>query len=372
MPNCRKRGNRWYYRLTWTDETGTHRAERAGGKTRTECLKAYHEALAEIDRRGTLQRTASMTFKAALTEWLEKYVEVNLKQTTYDAYESTLRKHIIPDLGELQLRKITPKVLQDWLNDQRDKYSRSTVSSFYAVLKSACKWLTINRRYTQDNPMAAVAMPKFDELPTKIRVFTQAEMVQIFAKWPSDHRYHVPICLGYYAGLRLGECLALTWDHVDLENGTLEIVSTLYDKKGLPVRALTPKSSHAARTVTFGYKLKAALLKKQWQQKESRFQLGSLYHEGPAGGYVCDRGDGKPLTSADMHWFGDWCRQTFGSGSFHCLRHTHATMLREQGVGLDYIAARLGHSSMYTTARFYAAVTDKREKDVVKLIDKVF
>lgn len=372
MAHCRKKGNRWYYRLVWTDDNGTHRIERAGGKTRSECLKAYRAAMAEIEHDGMLRKTASMTFSSALTEWLKKYVEVNLKQATIDSYESVLRNHLIPDLGKLPLRKITTRILQDWLAEQHDRYSRSTVSLFYAVLKSACRWLVVNRKYLKENPMMAVMMPKFNELPKKIRVFTPEEMEQIFAKWPADHRYHIVICLGYYAGLRLGECLALTWDNVDLEAGTLQVVSTLYDKKGLPVRALTPKSSHAARTVTFGQKLKESLIKKQWQQKEARFQLGSLYHEGPAGGYICDRGDGKPLTSADMHWFGEWCHQTFGSGSFHCLRHTHATRLREQGVGLDYIAARLGHSNMYTTARYYAAVTDKREKEVVELIDKVF
>ena len=29
-------------------------------------------------------------------------------------------------------------------------------------------------------------------------------------------------------------------------------------------------------------------------------------------------------------------------------------------------------ASMYTTAKFYDAITDKREKEVVELIDKVF
>lgn len=372
MAHCRKKGNRWYYRLTWTDETGTHRAERAGGRTKTECLQAWRAAMVEIQQRAVFTMPKSMLFRTALDEWLEKSVRVNGKQSTIDAYSGVVRNHLAPDLGDIPLKKITTSALQDWLNEQRLRYSRSTVHSFFAVLRSSFAWLVANRRYLADNPMVNVTMPKFDELPKPIRVFTSAEMAAIFRRFPPSHRFHLPLALAYYAGLRLGECLALTWDQVDLDQGTLAITSTMYDKSGLPTRARTPKSSRSARVITFGHKLKRLLIRKRWQQKEARFQAGALYKDGPDGGYVCDRGDGGPMTSNNMKYFGMWCKEHLGSGSFHCLRHTHATMLREQGVGLDYIASRLGHSSMYTTARYYDAITDKREKAVVELIDKVF
>lgn len=372
MAHCRKKGSHWYYRLTWTDENGTHRAERVGGDTKTECLQAWRAAMVEIQQRAAITMPKNMTFRVALNEWLKKSVRVNGKPATIDSYASVVKNHLVPDLGDVPIKKMTSRRLQDWLNEKRTRYSRSTVHSFFAVLRSAFVWLVNNRQYLADNPMARVTMPKFDELPKKVRIFTQDEMQAIFARFPSSHRFHLPIALAYYAGLRLGECLALTWDGVDLEKGTLTITSTMYDKTGLPTRARTPKSSHAARTITFGHKLKKELIQKQWQQKEARFQAGVLYKEGPDGGYVCDRGDGGPMTSNNLKYFGMWCKEQFGSGSFHCLRHTHATMLREQGVGLDYIASRLGHSSMYTTAKYYDAITDKREKEVVELIDKVF
>ena len=372
MAHCRKKGNRWYYRLTWTDENGTHRAERAGGMTKTECMQAWREAMVKIQQRASFTMAATMTFRAALDEWLKKDVCVNNKQATIDSYNSIIQNHLGPDLGNIPLKKVTTRMLQDWLNAQRTHYSRSTVHSFFAVLRTSLAWLVSNRQYLPDNPMTNVTMPKFDELPKKIRVFSADEIAAIFRRFPSSHRFHIPIALAYYAGLRLGECLALTWNQVNFEQGTLTITSTMYDKKGIPTRARTPKSSYAARTITFGHKLKHLLVQKKWQQKEAHFQNDTFYKDGPDGGYVCDRGDGGPLTSNNMRYFGSWCKKNFGSGSFHCLRHTHATMLREQGVGLDYIASRLGHSSMYTTAKYYDAITDKREKEVVELIDKVF
>ena len=195
MAHCRKKGGHWYYRLTWTDENGTHRAERAGGDTKTECMQAWRAATVEIQQRAAVTMPKSMTFRVALDEWLEKFVRVNNKQATIDAYVSVVKNHLAPDLGDVPIKKVTSRRLQDWLNSKRTKYSRSTVHSFFAVLRSVFSWLVSNRQYLADNPMVRVTMPKFDELPKKVRVFTSDEMQAIFARFPSSHRFHLPIAL---------------------------------------------------------------------------------------------------------------------------------------------------------------------------------
>ncbi len=113
MTHCRKKGNRWYYRVTWTDEEGTHHVERAGGKTKTECLQAWREAMVEIQRRGELRKTASLQFGDALDEWLEKEVSINSKESTYDTYSSIIRNHLPNTIQSIPLKKITTSVLQD-------------------------------------------------------------------------------------------------------------------------------------------------------------------------------------------------------------------------------------------------------------------
>ena len=40
--------------------------------------------------------------------------------------------------------------------------------------------------------------------------------------------------IAYCTGLRVGECLALQWSHIDMENRTISVDSTLYDKKRHP------------------------------------------------------------------------------------------------------------------------------------------
>ena len=48
----------------------------------------------------------------------------------------------------------------------------------------------------------------------------------------------------------------------------------------------------------------------------------------------------------------------------HALRHTHASLLMEQGVDIDTISRRLGHEDSKITREIYLHVTKKlREKD---------
>lgn len=48
----------------------------------------------------------------------------------------------------------------------------------------------------------------------------------------------------------------------------------------------------------------------------------------------------------------------------HALRHTHASLLLEQGVSIDTISRRLGHENSRITREIYLHVTEKlKERD---------
>lgn len=68
----------------------------------------------------------------------------------------------------------------------------------------------------------------------------------------------MPIMLAYCCGMRLGECLALTWDNVDFENHIIKIEFSQYDKKSAPKKD-TPKSLTSIRSVTFGKKINGCI-----------------------------------------------------------------------------------------------------------------
>lgn len=56
--------------------------------------------------------------------------------------------------------------------------------------------------------------------------------------------------------------------------------------------------------------------------------------------------------------------------TFHCLRHTHATMMLTLGVDLYTVSKLLGHTNIQTT-QIYAKLVDESKKKAVALIPNI-
>ena len=76
------------------------------------------------------------------------------------------------------------------------------------------------------------------------------------------------------------------------------------------------------------------------------------------------------ITPDDLRYFNTWCKNNFGFGSFHTLRHTYATNMLEAGADLELVSKQLGHNSIVTTAKYYSHVLDKRKRLVADIMDK--
>ena len=69
MAYFRKRGNKWYYTLCWTDENGkNHSSERVGGLTKSDCQKAWRKAMESIDKTGMYIPPSSKKMDECLNE----------------------------------------------------------------------------------------------------------------------------------------------------------------------------------------------------------------------------------------------------------------------------------------------------------------
>ena len=369
MAYFHKRGKKWYYRIEVKDETGKRkRIERVGGDTKPECERAWRAAMADVDQTGEFSEPTNMTVAEYFDEWVAEYVEVNLRKNTIRSYKSTIKNHIKPALGEMKLRRVSARILQNFLNMKKEKYSEQTVGNMCAILKKAFSWACDMCEYIRKNPASIIQVPQYNEAPTETEVFSPAQIKGLFERFGPDHQFYMPMAVAYHTGMRLGECMGLSWDSVDLDAREISVRCTVVDEGGVGEVQPVPKSDAGWRTIPFGQKLYRILKAEKARQAARRLEYGPHYH---ANDLVCCWPDGSMLISDNMRYFGMYCKEAFGLGSFHSLRHTHATMLLEAGVELEIVSKRLGHSSIAITAKIYSHVLDRRKAKTVKLLDEV-
>ena len=367
MAYIRKRGEKWYYTLETTDENGKRkRLVRVGGLTKPECERAYRMAMAEKDRTGRIHDARKISLSEFLDLWMKEHAEKNFRENTIKTYKSCIEKHIRPDMGSRSLGELTPLLIQSYINRQAEKFSRSTTSVFLAILKKSLTYAVSICGVLAVNPAQPVQLPKQQKPKEKTHVFSAEELKIIFRRFPLGHQFALPILLAYHTGMRLGECLALSWDDIDMDAKMLHVHATLVGAVVQPI----PKTSGSVRDIPFGIKLLSVLKTAHRKQSQNRLQYGPAYIQ-TENNSVCVWSDGRQVDADAMRFFGKFCKEQFGAGSFHSLRHTHATMLLEAGEELEMVSKRLGHANINTTSRVYSHVLDKRIKKTVALLDQI-
>ncbi|BEU87859.1 site-specific integrase [Selenomonas sp. TAMA-11512] len=369
--NYRKRGDKWYFEISFTDpETGTRkRISRVGGTTKADAARAARITLAKhTDTIGRWQEPAAMSYSDFFSIFMDEYVEVKLRPATVNTYRGVAKNHILPVVGDVRLADLTPRLFQNTVNALIGKLSHGSIQSVVFIIKSSMRYAVDVCMFLPSNPARALTAPPADAPKKKSHVFTCDEMTAIFRKFPENHRFHMAIMLSYHTGMRLGECLALRWADVHLKEREIFIHTTLYDHRGESLVQSFPKTNSSIRTVPIDKKLTSALRhQKKWQME----QRLAFPDEWRGSDFVCTREDGRNLTSDDMRYFGQWCNAVLGNGTFHSLRHTHATMSLEAGEDIELVSKRLGHSSINTTAKVYSHVLDKRKEKSRQLLDEI-
>lgn len=369
MAYIRKRGKKYYYTLEYTDDEGKHhRHERCGGLTAKEAKIAWRAAMSEIDKTGGFYEEGNIKLEMLLNEWLVHFEGTNPRENTLRSYRSIVKNHIVPELGTMQLKRIKPKHLQNLLNQKSKNLSQGTLIIIRSVLKQSFVYATDFCEYIFRNPAANIKLPKYLTPTKEATTFTSEQINALSQKFPHGHHLYMPLMLSYHTGMRVGECLGLRWDDVNLQDRTIRVQATMIENESGAVIQEAPKSLSSNRILPFGDKLYQIFKAEKAHQAGLRLAAGPFFQNN---NLVCCHYDGSLLSSSDIRWFNIFCKKSFGEGSFHTLRHTHATMLLEAGLELELVSKRLGHSSIAITAKIYSHVLEKRTTRTVNMLNNI-
>lgn len=358
-----KLSKKYYFTVSYIDDDGKSRkVERVGSESLSETKRLARLAQTKLDQSAVIAST--MKYSDFLKIWDSDVLNTNhMKENTVKQYRSAVVNHIIPGIGNRKLNKLTPRIIQSFINSKKsDGCSKSTCNTILSVIKKSLEYAVVYCGYLSSNPAADVHLPRYIQAPKQIDPFTPGEIENIFVHF-KDAKIYPAILLSYHTGLRLGECCALAWSDIDMENHTISVSKTVVGDDIQPL----PKSKSSCRIVTFGVKLYHILEDIRLEQMKNRMKFGKFYINS---GLVCTVASGQMLLPNDFRYFNMWCKDKLGHGSFHVLRHTFATNLLEAGASLEMVSKTLGHASLNLTASTYSHVLDNRRTQLASIMDE--
>ncbi|HEX6762899.1 MAG TPA: site-specific integrase [Gaiellaceae bacterium] len=384
-------------------------------RTRMSLKKQQGEPLDELDP--AVQEKRKTTLAEFSKLWLP-HVKLRVRYSTYVGYESHVRTHLVPTLGDYPLSKLTRQLLaqffSDWasggsdyeervqrLRDEEERRWQAEQQTArerelrLAELEGRDPWLVDARRrpirignsrgtiqngltclrsmlgtavewgYIATNPAVRPAgstsntlLPKKDGVTeNEIQPLTAEEVEKLLSVL--DGTTYLIVATAVATGMRRGELFGLKWMDFDRQQRRLWVRRSV-DRRGT---FQEPKTRRSKRQVGVPPTLVQALLE---------HRMGSMFKTD--NDLIFPNSRGLPASGENF------CRREFRPAlkkakvpqvRFHDLRHTFASLLIEQGVHMKTISEALGHASIQITMDRYGHLYEQAATDAADELEAV-
>jgi len=360
----------WQASIMYTDPiTGKKKRPTVYGKTRSEVKDKLIKMQSELQT-GINISPDKILFGDWLDKWLENYAKIDTDKGTWQGYETNIKNHIKPLLGDIPLTKLETDTLQSFYNEKRvngrvkklkdgnNGLSENTIRLIHAPIYSALKQAVENKMIPH-NVAEAVKHPKRVKRTT-VPSLRSEELTQYLGEIKSDRNY-AAFVLESVTGLRRSELLGLEWHHIDFKRGIVNIEQTLVrSPKGDVYFKDKTKNESSRRTLTIPDEAIPHLLVHKVLQAQER----KLIEVKPKRDLVFCQVDGERINPSTFSTHHRKLIEKSGvrNVSFHSLRHSVATALLEADVDLKTVADILGHSSVEMAGDIYADVLERMKR----------
>ncbi|MEE8717006.1 MAG: tyrosine-type recombinase/integrase [Coriobacteriales bacterium] len=310
-------------------------------------------------------------------EFVETYRGSNgaIEESTRQTYRATA-KHIRDGFGGVRLAKLTPKMIDEWLSTEAERFSCSIVSKDYRLMLLACRF-AVRDGLLDESPCKGVVAPKgYEPRLNALTPTSRDELVNELRRWrPTAVRTAAFVAL--YMGLREQEICALRWRDVDLKRRTLNVERAIGRGKGGDYEK-APKSKNSKRQLiipeslvaplrerraAMRSELKALEIRKSADEFDQLFVIGTTDGRFRSPNYI---GKQWSVLADNLGFVGtQGCVCTF-----HDLRHSFASTAIANDVDVKTVQSSLGHSSAATTMDLYASPDERAKRQAAEVMDR--
>jgi len=308
-----------------------------------------------------------------IQELFDEYIankKYEVRETTLDKSNRILLRYIINYLGKTNINKLNMPTLQKWKSDiSKLNLAIKTRKNIFSELRAMLNY-AIKMEYLIKNPLIAVGNFKdaytFDNNKT-IHYYTKEQFKSYkLSSIPTENTlnnwgYYVFFNIAYYTGMRKGEINALKWS--DVENNVIHVRRSIAQKLKGADRETPPKNASSFRTLQMPLPLIKILNEHKARQMDSKEFTEDFR---VCGGISCLRD--TSLSNKNIEFA---TKAGLPVIKIHDFRHSHASLLANEGINIQEIARRLGHSKIELTWNTYSHLYPQVEEKAIEILNKI-
>jgi len=348
---ARTKGPVWYVKYRLPDGRQVQRAlgPEWNGKGRPpdgyytkRTAEAALQAILTDARRGTLAGMVKTgaTFNDAAEDWLRHGEhERGLKPSTIRDYKSAVHKHLIPAFGTMRLEDVTGPAIEKWRSNgiaSKELTLRPAIkltTILHGIFERACRVYGLPR-----NPVDDVERLR-ERYAAENYDFYTPEDVWALARNADSEQDAAIYLVAAFAGLRMGEILALRVKDIDFDAEAIRVFGNLDEAAGI----VRPKGGHG-RSVPMVEPVAQALAR--LLQREHLTSPDDPLFPGPARGGYLDRSHLRKRYKAAQ------TNAELRPLRFHDLRHSFGSLAVNKANSIVELQHWLGHADARTTHRY--------------------
>ena len=281
--------------------------------------------------------------RAFFTGWL-KGKKGALSTSSYEAYEAVATSFVqfMGERADLEIAHITATDVIKFRDLLATQVSVNSTNNRLKVLRVALQQAWRDGKL-EENPGKKVQSLKKPRGGSKRRAFTIEELKSLLKE--ASGEWKGQLLFGIYTGQRLGDIAQLCWDGIDMEKKILSLSTQKTERRQILPLAPTVVRWLAAAASKITGKPKGPLFPDAHATISRNGKVGTLSYQFYAlmteAGVVAPRLNHEKKPNGQ----GRTAPRQLSELSFHSLRHTTTSMMKNSGVSPAFVQEFVGHDS---------------------------